>query len=414
MNDRAVAAGEGGSELFAVKQVCNSLTNSLELGGAAVALEHDLAVAVTGVVAVVEIAGLSQVEGSVDLVAVGQLGQEVNFARLESVHHGVVFSLDDNNRLDGRLLALEVACVVGVDLESSGQSAGVEALDHVRAGGDAVSVHITGSVDLIGNQLAAVEVCAVAVILNGQSSGSVHRQVQRRQGSVAERIVIVGVVSCDLDGVGIGIQQADAGQLLGLAVLVLGAAENGVGGDGRAGFLRGRGQLDQSVGDIVSSGDGLAVVVGQAFVDLDGEGDGAVVVLGLVDGGSRGLVHDHLTELIENDGVIVVDQVADGLVAGVVGPPCVAEVAGDLGGAAVDDLVLTGLDGSRILNRGGVFGGSGVCGGVGVFAGSYGLSGLFGVVCAAGEHGSNHDDDEKQREELLQILFHLNPPVLIL
>ena len=77
MNDRAVAAGEGGSELFAVKQVCNSLTDSGELRGAAVALEHDLAVAVTGVVAVVEIAGLSQVEGSVDLVAVGQLRQEV-------------------------------------------------------------------------------------------------------------------------------------------------------------------------------------------------------------------------------------------------------------------------------------------------------------------------------------------------
>ena len=413
MNDRAVAAGEGGSELFAVKQVCNSLTNSLELGGAAVALEHDLAVAVTGVVAVVELAGFSQVEGSVDLVTVGQLGQEVDLAGLEGVHHGVVFSLDDNNRLDGRLLALKVACVVGVDLKRSGQSAGVEALDHVRAGRNAVSVHITGSVDLIGNQLAAVEVCAVAVILNGQSSGSIHRQVQRRQGSVAERIVIIGVVSCDLDGVGIGIQQADAGQLLGLAVLVLGTAENGVGGDGRAGFLRGRGQLDQSVGDIVSSGDGLAVVVGQAFVDLDGEGEGAVVVLGLVDGGSRGLVHDHLTELIENDGVIVVDQVADGLVAGVVGPPCVAEVTGNFGGAAVDDLVLTGLDGSRIFSRGVVFGGSvGVfSGGVGV-AGS-GLSGLFGVVCAAGEHGSDHDDDEKQREELLQILFHLNPPVLI-
>ena len=49
-----------------------------------------------------------------------------------------------------------------------------------------------------------------------------------------------------------------------------------------------------------------------------------------------------------------------------------------------------------------------VCGG-GV-AGSR-LSGLFSVVGAAGEHGGNHDDDEKQREKLLQILFHLNPPV---
>ena len=361
--------------------------------------------------AVVEVAGLSQVEGSVDLVAVGQLGQEVDLAGLEGVHHGVVFSLDDNNGLDGRLLALEVACVVGVDLKRSGQSAGVEALDHVRAGGDAVSVDITGSVDLISDELAAVEVSAVAVVLDGQVSGSVHRQIQRSEGSVAERIVVVGVVSSDLDGVGVLVEQTDTGQLLGLASLILGAADDGVGSDSRAGFLGGRGQLDQSISDVVSSGDGLAVVVGQAFVDLDGEGDGAVVVLGLVDGGSRGLVHDHLTELIENNGVIVVDQIADELVAGVVGPPCVAEVTGDFGGAAVDDLVLTGLDGSRILSRGGVFGGGGFCGSVGV-AGS-GLSGLFGVVCTAGEHGSNHDDDEKQREELLQILFHLDPPILV-
>ena len=39
------------------------------------------------------------------------------------------------------------------------------------------------------------------------------------------------------------------------------------------------------------------------------------------------------------------------------------------------------------------------------------LSGRFRVVGAAGEHGSDHDDDEQQREKLLQILFHLNPPV---
>ena len=407
MNDRAVAAGEGGSELFAVKQVCNSLTDSGELGGAAVALEHDLAVAVTGVVAVVEVAGLSQVERSVDLVAVGQLGQEVDLARLEGVHHGVVFRLDDNNGLDGRLLALEVACVVGVDLKGSGQSAGVEALDHVRAGGDAVSVHITGSVDLVSDELAAVEVSAVAVVLDGQVSGSVHRQVQRGQGRVGQRIIVVCVVSRDLDGVGVLVEQTDTGQLLGLASLILGAADNGVGGDGRAGFLGGRSVVNQSVGDVVSSGDGLAVVVGQALVDLDSPGDGAVVVRGLLDGGRGGLVHDHLAELIENDGVIVVDQVADNLVAGVVGPPGVAEVTGNFGGAAVDDLVLTGLGSSGLLRRGGVFGGSGV-GGV---AGRGGLSGRFRVVGAAGEHGSDHDDDEQQREKLLQILFHLNPPV---
>ena len=414
MNDRAVAAAECVCKLFAVKQVSDCLTDSSKLRGAKVALEHQLAVAVTGVMAVVEATRVNQIERSVDLVAFAQLGQEVDFARLEGVHHGVVFSLDDDNGLDGRLLALKVAVVVGVDLKGSGQSAGVEALDHVRASDNAAFVDVAGSVDAVDSQFAAVEIRAVAVVLDSEALTAVQRQIQRCQRCVGHCEVVVGLLRGDLDGVGIGIEQADAGQLLGFACLICGSANNGFRRDLGARFCSDRRVGNQCIRNIVSCGDGLAVVVGQAFVDLDSEGDGAIIVVNLVDGSGGGSVHDHLTELIENDGVIVVDQVADHLVGGIVGPPCVAEVTGNFGGAAVDDLVLTGLDGSRIFSRGVVFGGSvGVfSGGVGV-AGS-GLSGLFGVVCAAGEHGSNHDDDEKQREELLQILFHLNPPVLIL
>ena len=414
MNDRAVAAAECVCKLFAVKQVSDCLTDSSKLRGAKVALEHQLAVAVTGVMAVVEATRVNQIERSVDLVAFAQLGQEVDFARLEGVHHGVVFSLDDDNGLDGRLLALKVAVVVGVDLKGSGQSAGVEALDHVRASDNAAFVDVAGSVDAVGSQFTAVEIRAVAVVLDSEALTAVQRQIQRRQRCVGHCEVVVGLLRGDLDGVGIGIEQANAGQLLGFACLICGSANNGFRRDLGARFCSDRRVGNQCIRNIVSCGDGLAVVVGQAFVDLDSEGDGAIIVVNLVDGSGGGSVHDHLTELIENDGVIVVDQVADHLVGGIVGPPCVAEVTGNFGGAAVDDLVLTGLDGSRIFSRGVVFGGSvGVfSGGVGV-AGS-GLSGLFGVVCAAGEHGSNHDDDEKQREELLQILFHLNPPVLIL
>ena len=414
MNDRAVAAAECVCKLFAVKQVSDCLTDSSKLRGAKVALEHQLAVAVTGVMAVVEATRVNQIERSVDLVAFAQLGQEVDFARLEGVHHGVVFSLDDDNGLDGRLLALKVAVVVGVDLKGSGQSAGVEALDHVRASDNAAFVDVAGRVDAVDSQFAAVEIRAVAVVLDSEALTAVQRQIQRCQRCVGHCEVVVGLLRGDLDGVGIGIEQANAGQLLGFACLICGSANNGFRRDLGARFCSDRRVGNQCIRNIVSCGDGLAVVVGQAFVDLDSEGDGAIIVVNLVDGSGGGSVHDHLTELIENDGVIVVDQVADHLVGGIVGPPCVAEVTGNFGGAAVDDLVLTGLDGSRIFSRGVVFGGSGVCGGVGVFAGSYGLSGLFGVVCAAGEHGSDHDDDEKQREELFQILFHLNPPVLIL
>ena len=213
-----------------------------------------------------------------------------------------------------------------------------------------------------------------------------------------------------MDGVGVLIEQTDAGQLLGLALLILHAADNGFGNQLAARCQSGGRVSDQRVSDIVRCGDGLAVVVDKAFLDLNGEGDGAVVMLFLIDGSSGGLVHDHLAELIENDGVIVVDQVTDHLVGRVVGPPGVAEVAGDFGGAAVDNLVLMLFSRSSGLN--GVLGL--LCGGIlGVFSRILGLvgAGLFYGLCAAGKDGAHHQGREKQSEKLLHILFHFYPPV---
>lgn len=75
MDNGAVAAAEGVGELLAVEQVCNCLTDSSKLRRAKVALEHQLAVAVTGVMAVDEAAGVSQVERGIDLVAFAELGK---------------------------------------------------------------------------------------------------------------------------------------------------------------------------------------------------------------------------------------------------------------------------------------------------------------------------------------------------
>lgn len=165
--------------------------------------------------------------------------------------------------------------------------------------------------------------------------------------------------------------------------------------DGSASLQSSRGELNQSVSNIVSSSNRSAVVVNKALLDLDRVGQDAFGV-GLVgDALGDGLIDLHLAELVEDDDVVVVDQVADELVAGVVGPPCVAEVTGDLGGAAVDNLVVVGF---RIFRFGRSLG-------TGLFA-CLGISRRLSVALAAGEHNGHHGQNKQQSKELCQILLH--------
>ena len=140
---------------------------------------------------------------------------------------------------------------------------------------------------------------------------------------------------------------------LSLAGLVLGAADDRVGNDLCAG-LKGCGrELDQCIGNVVGSGDGLAVAEHQALVDLNGEGLGAVFICNTLDAAADSVIDDVLAALVGGDGGVVVDQVADHLVGCVVGPPCTgANIAGDFRGAAVDEAVGTCLSrSSRLLDR---------------------------------------------------------------
>ena len=436
MHHGAVALAELVGELIAVQQVGNSMTHSLELRGAKVALEHQLAVAVTLERADSVAAGVNHIQSGIDLGAVGQLVQHVDGAGLQSVELSLGNSLDADDLLDAGLLALKVAGVVGVDLQDSFASGGVQADQGVGAGRNGMIVDPAGSVDLFGDQLAAVQVSAVAVVLDSQISGSVHGQIQGGQGSVAQLVEVGDIVGADGDGVGVLVQQTDAGELVGAFVqqvavsihgvavgvqhvvaflilqgfapaLIFGGADNLVGRDLGAGSL-GFGRVgNQSVGNEVSSGHGLAVVVGQALVDLHFEGLGAVFVLGGLDAAADGLVDDESAALIGGDGGVVVDQIADVLVVSIVGPPSAgADIAGYAGGGAVDHAVGMGLNS-------GLFGSGLFRSGLGGRL-SGGLSGRLrlGLLAAASEHTQNQHENQHQSQKLCEVGFHLSfPPV---
>ena len=396
----AVALAELVGKLGAVEQVGNSMAHRLKLGGAEVALEGDLAVAVALEGGHAVAALFHEVQGSVDLVAVGQLVQHVDGAGLEGVKLGLLHGLDHDDLLDGRLLALEVAGVVGVDLHNTLGSAGVIAHHLVGAGGDAALIDPAGGVQLAGHQGAAVQVHALAVVLDSQLSGSVLGQVQGAQGSVAQIIVVGHIVRADGDGVGVLVQQPQAGDVVDRAGLIVGSAHHDVGGDLRAGLQGGGGEGNQIIGHIVGGGDGLAVIVNQALVDLHGEGLGAVLVHHGVDARGGGGVHHQRAVLVVGNGGVVVDEIAERLVVGVVGPPGVAQVAGQAGGGAVDDAVGPSLSGL------------GLSGGVGFSFGGVGLvprlvsGGLSGLLGAAGEHAGNQNQNHQQDENLGKVRFH--------
>ena len=409
VDNGAVTLAELVGKLVAVEQVGDGMAHSLKLRGAEVALEGDLAVAVALEGGHAVAALFHEVQGSVDLVAVGQLVQHVDGAGLEGVKLGLLHGLDHDDLLDGRLLALEVAGVVGVDLHNGLGSAGVVAHHLVGAGGDAAFIDPAGGVQLGSNQGAAVQVHALAVVLDGQLGGSVLGQVQGAQGSVAQIIVVGHIVRADGDGVGVLVQQPQAGDVVGRAGLIVGSAHHDVGGDLRAGLQGGGGEGNQIIGHIVGGGDGLAVIVNQALVDLHGEGLGAVLVHHGVDARGGGGVHHESAVLVVGDGGVVVDEIAQRLIVGVVGPPGVAQVTGQAGGGAVDHAVGTGFRRIRVVG-GSVSGGviSGV-GGVGGGVGGGVLACVIGLGTAS-EQTKHHHHCQQKRQQFGHLGIHFFPP----
>ena len=319
------------------------MTHSLELGRAKVALEVDHAVARTVEGGVAEAARLDDVHRVVDVVAIGDGVIEVERAGLELIRPGRILSTENDDLLDGRLLALEVASVVLVDGEGRLQGRLVELDEVVRASGDAVLTRVeAGELELLGDGVrgeVARDIGALAVVLHIKALAQPVLEAEGHVRHVGQIVEIRDLVGHDGDGVGVVVNEADAGDGGRVAVIVILAADVGqVAGQLRAGIGGHLGAGEDHRPHEVLRGDGLAVVVHQALVDGHGVGLGAVVVDDAVKVGADGRVDDVLAALIGGGDGVIVRHVTDHLVGGVVGPPGArGKVAADLGGAAIDD-----------------------------------------------------------------------------
>ena len=343
VDNAAPALAEGVRKLVAVQQQGNRVTDSLELGRAKVTLEVQHAVAGTVKLHVVEAAFGDDVQSGVDLVAVGHGVIEVEGAGLERVGPGRVLGLGDDDLLDARLLTLEVARVVRVDGQGRLQGALVKRNEVVRAGGNTVLTRVeTGVLKLRAHAVlgeVAGDVAALAVVLQLNAVAQPILDGERLQLDVAQVIVVRNLVRNDGHGEGVIVNQADAGNRGRGAVIILLAADIGqITGHLRADVHRDLGAGENLSPDIVRSLDFFAVVVGQTLVDGDGERLAAIRVDDGLDVVGDGRVHDIFAALIRGGDRIIVGQITDHLVGGVVGPPGIRrEVAADFGGRTIHD-----------------------------------------------------------------------------
>ena len=201
---------------------------------------------------------------------------------------------------------------------------------------------------------------------------------------VGVSVVVVCVVSNDLQGQGVLVNDADTADEVNFTILVSFAAHDhgrGSGGDTQSGSC-GR-AAQQGTDGVILSGDGLTVVEGQAFLDLDGVGSAAVFIVDALPAFHNGSVVHVLTKLVGDHGAVVVQQVGNQHVGSTVLNQATGEVTGDVGGRTVDQLVFTGNGFS--------------CGGSCL---SSSLSCCRGGAVATGDHGQNHCQGQQQCEKL--------------
>ena len=146
----------------------------------------------------------------------------------------------------------------------------------------------------------------------------------------------------------------------------------------------------QDAGNIVGSSDGGAVAEGQALVQLDGHGVGAILILGFAVALHHGLVPDISAALVGLHGGVTGSQALDVLVRSASGAAAEAgptEIAAQLSGAAEDGSV--GNSGS---SRGGF---RSIC-----FRRGSGRGRSVGSAAAGGQRG-NHRQSQQQCQKLL-------------
>ncbi len=169
-----------------------------------------------------------------------------------------------------------------------------------------------GIVDGFGQQLGGEVTGDLSTVLGvfHIAAGSQHGHGPGSQASVGDVVVVGQLSGGDGDGIGHVVHQVHAGKGVALTgnVLVV-AHQSGEAGGGvtvHAGDLVA--VLQQGGKDVILGSDGGAIAPGQAVVDGDGVGLGAILILGFRVLGHHGGVELKLAFLGEGNSAVAVDQ----------------------------------------------------------------------------------------------------------
>ena len=335
------------------------MTYCLELSRTKVALELDFAVTVTfegnGFVTTL----CYHVESGVNFGTVGERVKNVDCTGCKSVELSCDIGFNDNELLDLGFNAFEVTSIVGVDFKNCFKSTGIYGFHYVRTSGYCISIHPTCSIDFSSNEFAAFEFSTGFAFYYGKRSRSIHRDVERSKGSVAEFIEIRNIIRSDGDGVSVLVDEMNTGEFNSFTFLILGCAYYHISSKFCTCFSCSRRITDKSVCYIVSCSDGLAIAEYETFIDFYSEGFGSVFVENGFNAAADGGVNNEFAALVVGDRRIVIDKVTDHLIGCVVGPPCSrADIAGEFSSGTIDKSVGSGFNGlvnngfvGRIFNR---------------------------------------------------------------
>ena len=328
------------------------MTYCLELGRTKVALELDFAVTVTfegnGFVTTL----CYHVESGVNFGTVGERVKNVDCTSCKSVELSCGIGFNDNELLDLGFNAFEVTSIVGVDFENSFKSTGIYGFENVRTSGNCICIHPTCSIDFSSNEFAAFEFSTGFAFYYSKGSRSIHRDVERSKGCIAEFIEIRNIIRRNSDGVSILIDEVETGEFVGFALLIFSCTYDHISSKFCACFSCCCRIADKAVCYIVSCSDGLTIAEYETFIDFYSEGFGSVFVKNGFNAGRDGGVNNEFAALVVGDRGIVIDKVTDHLIGCVVGPPCSgADIAGNFGSGTIDKSVRSGFNFGLYVRR---------------------------------------------------------------
>ena len=249
---------------------------------------------------------VNKLQGSLGFVTAGDAGDDVDFALEELVVLGFADNLYIGEGFDAGLAAGIVAGIDGVQRQGSGPGGSVIIGHYIGAAVGKVGIPLQVIVDNVNHNkgvnavlgfllIEALGEAALFVLVdNDLVLAKVHLHGSRAEAGKGYQIVVIGIISLIGDGKGVIINELHALEVNRIALALIGlefieAFNNLARIAVAAGSHRHIGGVGQQGSNVVLGGDGGAIGELHVIANLDGVGQGAVLVLNV--GGLFGNSH---------------------------------------------------------------------------------------------------------------------------